>query len=117
MRDPAAGVPRELLSHLHLVSKYRYPSLNHISLETVVSYLCEAPKIVHDSQPMVWQFLEAPPDGTVLLTWQPLEHLGTNFASDGYVWADVEHAFSSEQNGYVRRPGSGWFPGCSVVFD
>lgn len=72
-----------------------------MSLDTVVSYLTEAPKIVHDLQPVVWQFLEAPPDGTVLLVWQPLDYLGTNFASDGYVWGDAEHAFNSEHNGYV----------------
>jgi Fungal domain of unknown function (DUF1750) len=72
-----------------------------MSLDTVVGYLTEAPKIVHDLQPVVWQFLEAPPDGTVLLVWQPLDYLGTNFASDGYVWGDAEHAFNSEHNGYV----------------
>lgn len=72
-----------------------------MSLDTVVSYLSEAPKIVHDLQPVVWQFLEAPPDGTVLLVWQPLETLGTAFASDGYVWGDAEHAFNSEHKGYV----------------
>jgi Fungal domain of unknown function (DUF1750) len=103
LRDPAAGVPRELLGHMHLVSKHRYPFLNQMSLDTVVSYLTEAPKIVHDLQPVVWQFLEAPPDGTVLLVWQPLDYLGTNFASDGYVWGDAEHAFNSEHNGYVRN--------------
>ena len=102
MPDPAAGVPRDLLSHLHLVSKHRYPSSNLLSLDTVVSYLTEALKIVHDLQPVVWQFLEAPPDSTVLLVWQPLNYLGTNFASDGYVWGDAEHAFSYEHNGYVR---------------
>lgn len=101
LRDPAAGVARELLPHLHLVSKYRYPFLNQMSLDTVVSYLTEAPKIVHDLQPVVWKFLEAPPDGTVLLVWQPLDYLGANFASDGYVWGDAEHAFNSEHNGYV----------------
>ncbi|ERF68630.1 hypothetical protein EPUS_07191 [Endocarpon pusillum Z07020] len=113
LRDPAAGVARELLPHLHLVSKYRYPFLNQMSLDTVVSYLTEAPKIVHDLQPVVWQFLEAPPDGTVLLVWQPLDYLGANFASDGYVWGDAEHAFNSEHNGYMvemwlHRGGYHW---------
>jgi hypothetical protein len=50
---------------------------------------------------MHWTFLEAPPDGTVMLTWQPLAHLGNNFASDGYVWADAEQAFTFEARGYV----------------
>jgi Fungal domain of unknown function (DUF1750) len=89
------------LPHMHLVSKYRYPLINSITLDTVVGYLTEAPKIVHDLQPVQWQFLDAPQDGSVLLVWQPLEYLETNFASDGYVWADVEQAFSQEIRGYV----------------
>ncbi|KAL2421586.1 hypothetical protein ABEF95_006735 [Exophiala dermatitidis] len=102
LKDPAAGVvPPQLLSHLHLVSKYRYPLTSNPSFETIVAYLLEAPKIVRDLQPVQWQFLEAPPDGTLLLTWQPLEHLGTNFASDGYIWADAEHVFTSEVRGYT----------------
>ena len=72
-----------------------------MSLETVVTYLSEAPKIVRDIQPVQWQFLEAPADGTMMLVWQPLEYLDTNFASDGYVWADVEQAFEQEIRGYV----------------
>lgn len=36
-----------------------------------------------------------------MLTWQPLNQLGTNFSSDGYVWADVEQAFTFEARGYV----------------
>lgn len=60
----------------------------------------EAPKIVRDLQPVQWQFLDAPPDGSVLLTWQPMEYLGNNFASDGYVWADAEQSFTSEVRGY-----------------
>lgn len=87
---------------MHLVSKYRYPLINSITLDTVVNYLTEAPKIVHDLQPVQWQFLDAPQDGSVLLVWQPLEYLDTNFASDGYVWADAEQAFSQEIRGYVR---------------
>lgn len=50
---------------------------------------------------MNWMFLNAPADGSVMLVWQPLNQLGTQFASDGYVWADVEQAFSSEAKGYV----------------
>lgn len=76
--------------------------MSQLSLETVVEYLMSAPKIVRDVQPMHWTFLDAPADGTVMLVWQPLEYLGTNFASDGYVWADSEHAFNSEARGYVR---------------
>ena len=75
--------------------------MHSMSLETVVQYLTEAPKIVRDIQPMQWQYLDAPQDGSILLVWQPLEYLDTNFASDGYIWADVEHAFSQQAAGYV----------------
>lgn len=53
---------------------------------------------------MHWTFLDGPPDGTVMLTWQPQNHLGNNFASDGYIWADQEQAFSFESRGYVCLP-------------
>lgn len=69
--------------------------------DTVVEYLLSAPKVVRELQPMHWTFIDGPPDGTVMLTWQPLNHLGTNFASDGYVWADVEQSFTFEARGYV----------------
>jgi Fungal domain of unknown function (DUF1750) len=85
---------------MHLISKHRYPVIANPSLETIVSFLMEAPKIVGDLQPVQWQFLDAPPDGSVLLTWQPLAYLGNNFASDGYVWADAEQPFTSEVGGY-----------------
>lgn len=90
------------LQHLHLVSKHRYPLLANPSLETIVSYLIEAPKIMRDMAPVHWQYLDAPQDGALFLTWQPLEYLNTNFASDGYVWADAEQPFNSEVRGYVR---------------
>ena len=62
----------------------------------------EAPKIVRDLQPVQWQFLDPPPaDGRLMLVWQPLDYLGTSFASDGYVWADAEHTFTSDIKGYV----------------
>lgn len=92
------------LPHMHLVSRYRYPVMHMLPTDTVVEYLLSAPKIVRELQPMHWTFLDGPPDGTVMLTWQPLNHLGTNFASDGYVWADVEQAFTFEARGYVRQP-------------
>ena len=85
---------------MHLISKHRYPILPNASLETIVGYLVEAPKIVRDVQPVQWQFLDAPQDGSLFLTWQPLEYLGTSFASDGYVWADAEQPFTSIVQGY-----------------
>jgi len=51
---------------------------------------------------MNWMFLDAPEDGTVMLVWQPLNQSGTQSATDGYIWADAEQAFSSEVRGYVR---------------
>ncbi|KAI9869881.1 MAG: hypothetical protein M1830_004970, partial [Pleopsidium flavum] len=72
-----------------------------VSLETVVEYLLQAPKITRELAAMNWMFLNAPADGSVMLVWQPLNQLGTQFASDGYVWADVEQAFSSEAKGYT----------------
>jgi len=64
----------------------------------------EASKIMRDIQPVQWQLLDTPQDGTMLLTWQPMDYLGTNFASDGYVWADAEQAYKSDVRGYVSIP-------------
>ncbi|PGH33393.1 hypothetical protein GX50_03780 [[Emmonsia] crescens] len=100
MADPAGGVPQQLLPHMHLVSNYRYPLMSNLSHETAVEYLISAPKVVRELQTVHWMFLDGPPDGTVMLVWQPLNHLGTNFASDGYVWADAEQLYSTEIRGY-----------------
>jgi Fungal domain of unknown function (DUF1750) len=90
---------------MHLVSRYRYPVMNVMPAETVVEYLINAPKVVRELHPMYWTFLDGPPDGTTLLAWQPLNHLGTSFASDGYVWADAEQALTFEAKGYVCWTG------------
>ncbi|KAI4259587.1 MAG: hypothetical protein LQ352_000655 [Teloschistes flavicans] len=60
-----------------------------------------ASAIVSDAKPMVWMFIDNPPDGVTMLLWQPLAKLGIEFASDGYVWADAEQAFSSQVKGYT----------------
>ncbi|PLN77231.1 DUF1750-domain-containing protein [Aspergillus taichungensis] len=99
--SPANRLPAQLLPHMHLVSRHRYPVVHMMPTETVVEYLLSAPKIVREAQPMHWTFLDGPQDGTVMLTWQPLQHLGNNFASDGYVWADAEQAYTFEARGYV----------------
>jgi hypothetical protein len=91
---------------MHLVSRQRYPVMNGLPTETVVDYLVSAPKVVRELQPMHWTFLDGPPDGTTILTWQPLHQLNTNFASDGYIWADAEQAFTFEARGYVRITGA-----------
>lgn len=49
---------------------------------------------------MSWMYLDCPPDGEVMLVWQPSQ-LRTQAASDGFIWADAESAFSSEMRGYV----------------
>ncbi|PWY78221.1 DUF1750-domain-containing protein [Aspergillus heteromorphus CBS 117.55] len=86
---------------MHLVSRHRYPLMHMMPTDTVVEYLLSAQKIVREVQPMHWTFLDGPQDGTVMLTWQPLNHLATNFASDGYVWADAEQVFTFEARGYM----------------
>lgn len=110
MQDPAGGLPSQLVPHMHLVSRNRYPTMTALPTETVLDYLLAAPKVVREMYPMHWTFLDGPQDGTTLLTWQPLAHLGSNFASDGYIWADVEQAYTFEARGYtvemwVQRSG------------
>ena len=41
-------------------------------------------------------------DGTLMLTWQPVEHNATHFASDGYIYGDAEQSTKSDVRGYVR---------------
>lgn len=63
----------------------------------------QAPLIARDKSPFCWQFLDKPADGTVLMTWQPLQRLATNFATDGYVWAPPEALYKHDLgNGLVR---------------
>ena len=58
--------------------------------------------IAKDRAPFFWTYLDKPTEGTVLLTWQPLQRLGTHFASDGYVWAQPEQAAKQDfGNGLV----------------
>ncbi|KAJ5653730.1 hypothetical protein N7490_000733 [Penicillium lividum] len=100
MDDPASRMPAQLLPHMHLVSHHRYPNMHMMPAETAVEYLTSAPRVCQQ-KPMHWTLLEGPADGNVMLTWQPMAHLGNNFASDGYVWADAEQAFSFESRGYT----------------
>ncbi|KAI4216868.1 MAG: hypothetical protein LQ351_000817 [Letrouitia transgressa] len=102
MNDPSDGVPPQLLKHVHLVSTYRYPVLTHVQLDSVVENLKNAVQITKEVAAMNWTFVDAPKDGTMMLVWQPLDKMGTHSASDGYIWADAEQAFSSEAGGYVR---------------
>ena len=62
----------------------------------------EAPKIARNTAPFFWTYLDLPSPGSIYLTWQPLSMLGTDFASDGYVWAGPEIQFNMELgNGIV----------------
>ena len=73
--------------------------------EMIADYLLQAPAITRHTAPMCWAFLDAPLDGSLLLVWQP-EQLGVNFATDGYVWGDVEEALSLDVKGCVRSRSS-----------
>jgi hypothetical protein len=90
------------LAHVHLVSSHRFATVAHLSTDTVVDYLLAAPRITKDVATMAWMYLEAPHDGAVLLVWEP-PALGNRFASDGYVWGEMEQRYSQNHKGYVRR--------------
>ncbi len=79
-----------------------------LPVEQSLEHLLQAPKIVKAVAPMSWTYLQAPPDGTMFLAWQPVAQRGASFSSDGYVWADPEAAFTFEVQGYVRE-----FASCS----
>lgn len=96
------------LLHLHLVSTFRYPERTTLSphdpatLNWLLNMLLTAPKIARDQAPFYWTYLDAPRDGQIMLTWQPLQRLGTNFASDGYIWPSVdEYSRQDLKNGLV----------------
>ena len=77
------------------------PSLDSAGIEIITNYLTQADQITKSNAPMCWQFLNAPPDGFVALAWQALNQLGTESASDGFVWADQEKQFQSEVGDWV----------------
>ncbi len=67
-----------------------------VDLQEVAKWLFAAPKIARDTAPFYWTYLEAPHDGQIWLTWQPLQRLGVNMASDGYIWAGSETLYQQE---------------------
>lgn len=69
--------------------------------------LLQAPKITREVAAMNWQFVDAPPDGTIMLIWQPPQ-LGTHSATDGLIYYGPEAAFSSEVRGYVGDTRNAW---------
>jgi hypothetical protein len=74
-----------------------------VELHEVTKWLTGAPKIARDVAPFFWTYLDAPADGTIFLTWQPLSRRGVEFASDGYIWPQNESSFRHDVgNGLVR---------------
>lgn len=92
------------LPHVHLLSTYRFPLLPALHPDKVAEWLLGAPKITRDQAPFYWTYLDRPADGTILLIWQSTA-MGTDFPSDGYIWAPSETVFQLEINGgYVGSP-------------
>ncbi|KAG9238679.1 hypothetical protein BJ875DRAFT_392851 [Amylocarpus encephaloides] len=100
MQDPSQGIAPELKAHVHLVSTYRFPALLSLHPDKVAEWLLGAPKIARDQAPFYWTYLDHPAPGNILLTWQS-QALGTEFPSDGYVWAPREESFQLEVRGYT----------------
>ncbi|GJN73121.1 hypothetical protein PLIIFM63780_007187 [Purpureocillium lilacinum] len=94
--DPSHSVPQDLISHVHLISSFRYPTMPRIDTNEVAKWLMNAPQVARDRAPFFWTYLDKPADGTILLTWQPLQRLGTNFATDGFVWAPPEQVYKHD---------------------
>lgn len=62
----------------------------------VTEWLLNSPRIARDGAPFFWTFLDTPQDGSIILTWQPLQRMGTEFASDGYIWPRGETYYQHE---------------------
>ncbi|KJZ72643.1 hypothetical protein HIM_08002 [Hirsutella minnesotensis 3608] len=67
-----------------------------LDVNEVTKWLMSAPQVARDRAPFFWTYLDKPADGTILLTWQPLQRLGTNFATDGFVWAPPEQVYKQD---------------------
>ncbi|KAK3310436.1 uncharacterized protein B0T15DRAFT_518526 [Chaetomium strumarium] len=91
--DPSHNVHQDLLPHVHLLSTFRYATMPRVDLPEVTKWLLQAPKIARDTAPFYWTYLDCPADGSIFLTWQPTSRRGTEFASDGYIWAGPELSF------------------------
>jgi hypothetical protein len=92
---------------VHLLSTYRFPTLQQLHPDKVAEWLLSAPKITRDQNPFFWTYLDRPVDNSILLVWQSLT-LGSDFPSDGYVWPPQETAFQVEvSGGYVSFHPSG----------
>ena len=85
---------------MHLRSRHQYPVHQQLGFNNILEYLSNARQVVRNVAPMQWQFLTCPPDGSLMLVWQPVEEQG--FGTDGYVWGDAETTFSENHGRYVR---------------
>lgn len=78
-----------------------------VSVPDASKWLMNAPKIARDTAPFFWTYLDAPADGNIMLTWQPLQRLDTNFATDGYIWPYPETYYQQDLgNGLVSSASS-----------
>ncbi|KAK3945358.1 SWI/SNF and RSC complexes subunit ssr4 [Diplogelasinospora grovesii] len=109
--DPSQNVNVDLLPHVHLISTFRYATMPRVDLQEVTKWLMSAPKIARDTAPFFWTYLDCPPDGSIILTWQPTGRRSVEFASDGYVWSQPEVFYRNDVgNGlileiYYQRAG------------
>ncbi|KAL9943707.1 hypothetical protein D7B24_002230 [Verticillium nonalfalfae] len=99
IHDPSDAIEDQLLPHVHLISANQYPNQGRLDLQHVTKWLLGAPQVAKDKAPFFWTYLDRPNDGQVLLTWQPLKRLGTNYASDGIVWAPEQYHRQEVGNG------------------
>ncbi|KEQ72125.1 DUF1750-domain-containing protein, partial [Aureobasidium namibiae CBS 147.97] len=107
----------EQLPHVHLISGHKYPFSPQLSIDGAYSYLFDAPKVVKQVAPMSWQYISAPQDGTVFLTWIG-GRMQNQFPTDGYVWVDPEQRYTQDFGGYtleIAFHNSGYRPGVDTV--
>lgn len=72
----------------------------HMGLDQAFTFLAQAPQIVQKMAPMSWQYLQAPQDGTLFLTWAG-PRTGNQFPTDGYLWAGQEEHLVQDYAGFV----------------
>ncbi|KAI1814723.1 DUF1750-domain-containing protein [Poronia punctata] len=117
--DPSYAVHRDLLPHVHLLSTYRYTQKAQVHPPEVTTWLMQAPKIARDTAPFFWTYIDKPEHGQIFLTWQPLQIMGTRFASDGIIWAPQEQYFTQDVgNGIILEMyfhKAGYVPGAQLA--
>ncbi|KAI9668448.1 MAG: hypothetical protein M1831_001202 [Alyxoria varia] len=119
VNDPSRGVAQSLLWHVHLLSTIQFSHQPHpLNQDQILNHLLHAPKIVREQYPVAWQFLKPPKDGTVMLRWQPNSQLSTNYATDGFHWANPESIIQREYRGFkleIFLREAGYQPGESFA--